>query len=249
MTEDKNTWRYFFDHHAPIYNDNCFTKATEQEIPFLIELLGLPKGSTLLDVGCGTGRHSVGLAKYGYKVTGYDLSPGMLAQAKKTAESIGAEVEWVEGDATKLPFENRFDAAIGLCEGALGLIGKGEDPLEHDLSVVRGILRALKPGGRAVLNCLNAIKKYRQFKPEDIAAGKFNPMTCVESIAMEFDDDTGKGVFNSNEKGYVPGEFRLLLIHAGFEIEHLWGGTAGNWGKRPVEMDEYELMAVVRKKG
>ena len=228
--------------------DNVFVKATDKEVPFLIDILGVPDGGAILDVGCGTGRHSVGLAANGYQLTGFDLSPGMLAEAQKAADSAGVNIELIQGNATAMSFDSRFDGAICLCEGAMCLIGEGEDPLEHDLAVLRGILRALKPGARAVINCLNGIKKFRQYTPEDVSAGRFDPMTTIERFELEFDDDDGrKSVFSGRERGIVPSEFRLLLIHVGFEVEHLWGGTAGNWGKRPVEMDEYELMAVVRR--
>jgi len=45
----------------------------------------------------------------------------------------------------------------------------------------------------------------------------------------------------------VPTELALLLRHAGFAVEHVWGGTAGNWGRRPVDLDEYEIMVVARR--
>ena len=47
--------------------------------------------------------------------------------------------------------------------------------------------------------------------------------------------------------GYVPIELRLLCRMAGFEVEHVWGGTAGAWGRRRVDLDEWEIMVVMRK--
>jgi hypothetical protein len=47
---------------------------------------------------------------------------------------------------------------------------------------------------------------------------------------------------------YTPTEFALMLRIAGFTVENIWGGTAGNWRRGPMDLDEYELMAVARKK-
>ena len=88
MTE-KSTWEAFFDAHAPVYEDNVFTKNTVLEVDFLLEELSLQPGDSILDVGCGTGRHSIELARRGYAVTGIDLSSEMLARA---AEQPGPPV-------------------------------------------------------------------------------------------------------------------------------------------------------------
>jgi len=50
----KSEWQEFFDGHAPVYNENCFTKNTLAEVDFLIEALELKPGASVLDVGCGT---------------------------------------------------------------------------------------------------------------------------------------------------------------------------------------------------
>jgi len=57
-----NEWQQFFDGHAPVYMENSFTRNTLAEVDFLLEVMELPPGSHILDVGCGTGRHSIELA-------------------------------------------------------------------------------------------------------------------------------------------------------------------------------------------
>ena len=56
--------------------DEPFVTGTRGEVDFIARELGLPAGARILDVGCGTGRHAVELARRGYRVTGVDLSPG-----------------------------------------------------------------------------------------------------------------------------------------------------------------------------
>jgi len=49
------------------------------------------------------------------------------------------------------------------------------------------------------------------------------------------------------ERGFVPSELILLLLAAGFPIEHIWGGTAGHWKRAAVDLDKMEIMAIARK--
>ena len=86
MKMEKGTWEQFHDLEAPVYDNSVYTKNTIKEVDFLINVLNIAPGDSVLDVGCGTGRHSIELASRGYSVTGIDLSTGMLAQAKEKAE-------------------------------------------------------------------------------------------------------------------------------------------------------------------
>jgi hypothetical protein len=49
------------------------------------------------------------------------------------------------------------------------------------------------------------------------------------------------------EHYYVPSELARLFEQVGFSVEHVWGGTAGNWGRRKIQLDEIEVMVVARK--
>ena len=242
-----NNWQTFFDHHAPQYMDNVFTKNTLAEVDFLIAELNLPPGSAILDMGCGTGRHSVELARRGYRMTGVDLSAGMLAQAQQAAQAAGVSVEWVQSDARAFTSEPRFDAAICLCEGAFGLVGTGENPEAHDPAILQRIYAALKPGAPFILTALNGLRAIRAVSQQDFESGKFDPLTLVEIYEMEIETTQGKRTMVVHEKKHLPQDLKRLCQQAGFQVLHLWGGTAGNWGRRPVELDEMEVMLLARK--
>ncbi len=242
---DKTSWEAFFDSHAPVYGDNVFTKNTLAEVDFLLEELDLQSGDSILDVGCGTGRHSVELARRGYSVTGLDLSSEMLARAKAAAETAGVDVEWLRSDATRFSLSPRYDAALCLCEGAFGLLGSGDDPIAQPLAILCNISRSLKPGAKALLTVLSATAMIRRHTDDDVAQGSFDPVSLVES--SEFPPRQGLPPVAVREKGFVPTEVALLCRLAGMSVLNTWGGTAGNWGRRPVDLDEMEIMVVVRK--
>jgi 2-polyprenyl-3-methyl-5-hydroxy-6-metoxy-1,4-benzoquinol methylase len=243
----RSEWEDFFDGYAQLYMNKVFNKNTVKEVDFVIEELKLRPGSSVLDVGCGTGRHSVELAKRGYKITGVDLSSGMLREAEKAAKEAGVNVEWIHADATKFKSTKKFDAAICLCEGAFSLLGSSDDPIEHDLAILRNIRAALKPGSKLIMTTLNAFEKIRRLTQEDVEKGKFDAVMMVEFMTMEWDTHEGKKSALVRERGYVPTELYLLFGQAGFKVEHIWGGTAGNWGRRKINLDEIEIMVVAEK--
>lgn len=244
----RSEWEEFFDGHAPVYMENVFTKNTLAEVDFIIEELKLPPGIRILDVGCGTGRHSVELAKRGYLVTGVDLSSGMLAEAEKAAGKAGVEVEWIHADATQFKPGKLFDAAICLCEGAFGLLGKDDDPVEQGLSILRNINRALKPDAKLMMTVLNGLALIRKYKQEDVEKGVFDPIALAGSCPMEYDIPEGKRSVTVRERGFTPTELKLMLDRTGFEADHIWGGTAGNWGRRKIDLDEIEIMIIGTKR-
>lgn len=245
MKHQNSAWAAFFNQHAPVYEDNCFTKNTQAEVDFIIETLGLSPGMSILDVGCGTGRHAIELARRGLKVTGIDISCGMLDVARQHAEEAGVQVEWMEADAKNFTLPAKFDAAICLCEGSFGLLGATDDPVAQPLAILRNIAAALKPGAPALLTVLNGYRLARVHSNESVQRGAFDPLTLAERSECSLPNapDTA----GLRERGFVPTELKLLFQLAGMDLEHTWGGTAGNWGKRPIDLDEIEMMVVARK--
>lgn len=88
-------YRYF-----PDYDREPYVQNTAQEVEFIEREIGHDRCSKLiLDVGCGTGRHALELARRGYRVVGVDLSESLLAQGRKMAEAEGLAVTFILGDA------------------------------------------------------------------------------------------------------------------------------------------------------
>lgn len=110
------TNRVFERGYADLYDQIYGDKDYERECDLLCELLelaGVNSGSTLLDLGCGTGNHALSLARRGYRVTGVDISPRMLDIARRKAEREGAtDLVFAEADIRELHLAQTFDAAI-----------------------------------------------------------------------------------------------------------------------------------------
>ncbi len=240
-------WQSFFDSHAEAYEDNPFTKHTAAEVEFFLTLYPLVPGNTVLDVGCGTGRHSIELAKRGFKPTGLDLSQGMLDVARKNAREAGVEVEFIQADATDFKLETRFDAALCLCEGAVGLIEKGEDAEQHDLAIFRNIAQSLKPNAPFLMTALNAYSTIRQMSDEHVHEGRFNPVTMVSSYEDQWDLPDGARNMTIYERLFIAPEVVRMLTASGFTVDNVYGGTAGYWARRALSLDEVEAMYVCRR--
>ncbi len=247
-------WKSFFDIYAPYYMDEPFTLNTCREVDFIIEIMALEPGASVLDVGCGVGRHSVELANRGYQVTGVDISEGMLHEAARRAEQARVDVKWLRQDATELKLDRTYDACICLCEGAFGLLNSGENAADRDISILRGIASALAPKGPFLLTALNALRTIRMYSDDDVAAGRFDNIALCQIhpigsfIADDIRNELPENILSSviREKAFTPMELTLMLNITGFSVEHIWGGTAGNWGRRPLLMDEIELMVMAR---
>ena len=150
------------DHLGEAYLRYSFTKGTENEVAFLVEVLGLEPGLRVLDVGCGPGRHARALAGLGIDVVGVDISERFVELARVDAPP---SARFERMDARELRFDAEFDAVISLCQGAFGLAAGGP-PLAHqdgpvapaglvpaeggadpDAAVLDGMARALRPRG------------------------------------------------------------------------------------------------------
>jgi len=105
------------------------------------KLLGLKRGSRVLDLCCGTGRHAILLAKRGASVLGVDRTRAYLDEARRRAGKV-KNCLFAEGDMRRLPFENEFDAVLNLWT-SFGYFQKESD----DLKTLKGVARSLKPGG------------------------------------------------------------------------------------------------------
>ena len=122
----KQWYEELFENYGIKYDNENFTRGTTGECDFIEKEINSNKQSSILDIGCGTGRHSIELSKRGYTVTGIDLSESLLKRAQDKASKHNLQIFFKKYDARELPFLSEFDLAIMLCEGAFPLMETDE---------------------------------------------------------------------------------------------------------------------------
>ncbi|MEA2506791.1 MAG: hypothetical protein QOH48_1409 [Actinomycetota bacterium] len=215
-----------------------FTKGTDQEIEFLLNVLELPAGARILDVGCGPGRHSVPLAKAGYNVTGIDVSLRFLELAGEAARDAGVGAAFFEVDARQMPFEDEFDAVISICQGGFGLMGA------DDSLVLRRMTEAARPGGRVVVSAFNAY-----FSAANLAADQSFDADkgIVHELAHIKDEDASDHAVEMWTSVYTPRELRLLALGVGLLPEAVWAVNPGAYERARPDRDHTEFLLIARK--
>lgn len=237
------------DHLGPAYLRYSFTKGTTQEVNFLVDELGLEPGMTVLDVGCGPGRHAVELARRGIRAIGVDISEEFVRVGRDLADSAGLTdmVEFHRMDARRMTFDGVADAAISLCQGAFGLGGSpvAQDPqnLQADSSVLDGARRALRPGGRIAVSAFSSYFQVRYLEDQD----RFDAASAVNHETTELID--GDGVKIGSELWttcYTPRELRMLAERCGFTVDNIYSVVPGGYARDEPNIDTYEFLLIAR---
>ena len=131
----------------------AWTERTESEIQRALTMLRPQGGERILDLGCGTGRHSLELVRQGFSVVGVEISAELVEIAKREAEAQSLEATFIEADLRGLDFEEEFDFVLNLNDGAIGYFETDEE--NHRTFEV--ISRALKQGGRNLIQVPNVL--------------------------------------------------------------------------------------------
>jgi len=252
----KQWYEQLFENYANKYEKECFAQGTQGECAFIEKELNFDKSKRILDIGCGTGRHSIELSKRGYNLTGIDLSESMLDKAKEKALGLNLKIVFQKHDARKLPFKNEFDIVIMLCEGGFSLMEKDEMNYE----ILKNATKALKQKGKFIFTCLNGLfplyHSVEQFYASQTEEGNstckgntFDLMTFRDHNVTEFEDDSGKKIkLNSNERYYVPSEITWLLKTLEYRKIDIYGAKLGNYSRNDkLTTDDFEMLVVAEK--
>jgi malonyl-CoA O-methyltransferase len=179
-----------YDRWASVY-DHDANPLPALEDPQVRKAVGDPRGLAVLDLGCGTGRHTEWLASAGADVTAVDFSPGMLAEARRKVQ--GRDVRFVAHDLHEpLPFEaGAFDRVVS------GLVLEHLRTLDHFFGEAH---RVLRPAGRAVVSAMH-------------------PAMFLKGSQARFTDPESGRVVQPGSLPHQLGDFVMAAVRAGFTPE------------------------------
>ena len=252
----KQWYESLFENYGQKYDNECFTQGTFGECDFIEDELRFDKTLKILDVGCGTGRHSIELSKRGYKVTGIDLSDTQLARAREKAEKENLRIDFIKQDARNLPYQKEFDLAIMLCEGGFPLM----ETDEMNFEILNGVSKSLKEKGKFIFTTLNGLFPLYHSVEEFCAStseegnatyrsNTFDLMTFRDHNTTEFEDDFGnKKTLECNERYYVPSEITWLLKSLGFTKIDVYGARLGKFSRKDkLTTEDFEMLVIAER--
>jgi SAM-dependent methyltransferase len=250
----KQWYEELFENSAKSYDQEPFVKGTRGEVDFIGKEITSDKSATILDIGSGTGRHAIELAKRVHSVTAVDLSASQLDLARIKAAAANVPVQFVRADARHLNYSSQFDAVIMVCEGAFPLM----ETDEMNFGILENAFRALRQGGVFIFTTLNGLfPLFHSVKDvvnehqdlDIIKANTFDLMTFRDHSEYEHvDDDGNKKNLSCNERYYVPCEITWLLKTIGFSEIDICAAELGKWSReKRLTTEDLEMLVVARK--
>lgn len=204
---------------------------TERESHFIQDSLSLQNGSRILDLACGFGRHAVALTQRKLEVVGLDLSMALLQRALQEAQRRNLSIKFVHGDMRSMNFNEIFDGCY-LWQSSFGYF----DDVTN-FKVLKDIHRALKPGGRFILDLMNRDYVVAEMPSRCWWEGR----ECIFLEEVDFDytrsilhtkrsfiyeDGSPPLEQNSYVRMYNLHEITQLLKNSGFRVIELSGGLS-----------------------
>ncbi|HET6400156.1 MAG TPA: methyltransferase domain-containing protein [Candidatus Kapabacteria bacterium] len=227
------TWYkdWFRDANYSVVYEHRDEIEAEQMLDLIERCVGHDPARRVLDVGCGSGRHTIAFAKRGYAdVTGIDLSPALLAEGRKEAARLELPIRFIESDMREIP-EETFDLALNLFT-SFGYFESDED----NSAVILRAANHLAKGGWFVLDFLNSHWVREHFVAHDERVAQNG--THVEQTRWIENNRIEKRLLlrnNFEAKEYIESvrlfelsDFERMFSNAGLTIRHLFGTYAGS---------------------
>lgn len=189
---------------------------TRAEVDFMISALELQPGARVLDIPCGEGRHSIELARRGFRVIGLDFNPNAVAAAMKRAAEAGVEPFFLTGDMRDLDASEEYDAVVCFFTS----FGYFSD--DENLDFARRVARALRPGGRFLLELHIAESVYPIFREREWSwVSKEPPLRVLEERRLDLDSGRLESTWTFIGEGETVSRSTSLRLYGYRELHSL----------------------------
>jgi cyclopropane fatty-acyl-phospholipid synthase-like methyltransferase len=221
--------------------------AAPAEVDQIFRLLHVDPGATILDLGCGPGRHALELARRGFHVTGVDRTVTYLAEARRRAQAEELVVEFVQEDMRRFQRPDSFDAALSL----FTTFGYFQDPAENR-QVLLNVHRSLKQNGVFILELMGKEVLARIFMERDWTAFENGFLLQERKVSQNWCWMENRWIviqgherheFKVTHWLYAASELSAMLTECGFGAVEIWGDLAG----APYDHRAKRLVAVAHK--
>jgi len=185
---------------------------TNREIDLFTEFLGLDKNMVILDLACGQGRHTLELARRGFRnVNGLDRSHYLIRKAKNTCAAEGLSASFKEGDARKLPYPTDTFDLVMILGNSFGYFESTED----DMKILKEVFRILKPNGRFLIDVADGNYLRDNYSPRSWEWIDNKHFVCCErSLASDNQRLISREVISNIDKGVIVDQFYAERLYS-----------------------------------
>lgn len=251
MIPKEKTW------YKEIWNldikNQSWTEDTKTQVDFIVKHLDLKGNERILDLACGFGRHSLELARRGFSVVGVDITEDYILDARKEAEREDLPAIFIHSDIRDLDFSGEFDVVLNMADGAIGYL-ENED---ENLKIFDVIARALRPGGRHLMDIMNADYADSHFPcnlwdsgEKGLTLSRFEwdrekRILLYGQNDFSYGDKLSKPEFGPADpiRLYGRDEVRNILAARGMELKELYARFDGTPGTK----DDIQMIVVSQK--
>jgi len=225
--EDKKLWKAV---GPTVFNPGIMASASGQ-VKQIVKLTGIRKGTKVLDLCCGIGRHSLELARRGFKVVGVDLTQEYLSKAQRAARAECLNIQFVCDDMRRFCQLEYFDAAINMYTA----FGYFESPAD-DRRVISNIYYSLRKGGTLIMETMSKEILARIYQPR--LWREENGIVCLQEhkVSQNWSWIDNKWLLLNGRKRqevrfghrlYSAAELTTLLKDCGFSSVKIYGDFTG----------------------
>ncbi len=241
--EDDKLWEKFYDW---MFDKDSFQLA-QQQVPQLLSLINHPIDS-VLDLGCGPGRHCLAFAQMDYTVTGVDISQFLLNKAKNKSKDLSLNMDFIQADMLDFTSPNKQDLIVNMFNS----FGYFDTP-EKNQQVLNSAFKNLNKIGTLIIDTVGKETLARNIEPVHLSEHSNGDLRIERPLLIDnlqvFSNEwilvSGDEAFKRSYQHYVytPIELTTMCMQAGFDSVQVYGNLNGE----EYDLDSDRLVVVAEK--